>query len=324
MKGLFRNGVGLCCFAVTGVALVAQQLSTIRTTVPLVVAPVTVTDKQGKHVFGLKASDFELIDRGKTAKIDVELSTTPVSLVFVVGANQNARAALAKLQKVGSMVEPLLMGAGGEAAVIRYGSEVKVVRDFTRDGREITNTFRGFDGYGQKARLIDGVQRAIGLLGTRQAERRRIIIPIGEAKDRGSEAKLPEVLESAQIHNVVIFPLRYSAMLTAFTARGDAGTQGRGAPDDQGLIGIFREMGRLGAKDTMEAMAKFSGGQQYSFVKQSGLESVFARLGEEIHSQYLVSFQPLPAEQPEFRKIEVRLPGHPEWQVRAQTGYWMR
>src|SRR5260370_30242636 len=105
----------ICCFFVTVVALLAQQPTTIRTTVPLVVAPVTVLDKQGRHVYGLEATDFLLLDHGKPAKIDVELSSSPISLVFVIGANQNARAAIAKLQKVGSMVEPLLTGAGGEA-----------------------------------------------------------------------------------------------------------------------------------------------------------------------------------------------------------------
>lgn len=39
--------------------LLLAQSSTIRTTVPLVVVPTTVTDGRGHYVDGLKAADFQ-------------------------------------------------------------------------------------------------------------------------------------------------------------------------------------------------------------------------------------------------------------------------
>src|SRR5258708_30894453 len=114
-------------------------------------------------------------------------------------------------------------------------------------------------------------------------------------------------------------------MLTAFTTRpSDVPSTGRSAPQDEGLLGILRELGRLGTKDTMEALARYTGGTQYSFLKQNGLEMVLERLGEDIHSQYLVSFQPAPAAQPEYRELEVKLIKHPDLPARTRPRYWMR
>jgi VWFA-related protein len=314
----------ICCFFVTVVALLAQQPTTIRTTVPLVVAPVTVLDKQGRHVHGLSAEDFLLLDHGKRTRIDVEVSTTPVSVVFVIETNQNARAGVGKLQKVGSMVEPLLTGAGGEAAILTYNDKVNVIREFTRDPQEMTVSFRRLFTDGRKGKMLDGIQRAIDLLATRNTERRRIIICIGEAKDRGSEIKLPALLETAQVQNVTIYPLRYSQMLTAFTAKPGDDANGPYSPQSDGLIGIFRELGRLGSKDAMDALARYTGGSAYSFVKQNGLETVLEKVGEDIHSQYLISFQPEPSPEPVFRAIEVKLPNRPELSIQTRPGYWIR
>ena len=50
--------------------------STIRSDVPLVLAPVTVTDKKGNSIDGLTADDFRLTDDNVARKIRVDTSDT--------------------------------------------------------------------------------------------------------------------------------------------------------------------------------------------------------------------------------------------------------
>src|SRR4051794_25441958 len=91
-----RTGV-LCALTV---AITAQE-PTIRTNVPLVLAPVTVTDKKGVPIDGLTADDFILNDDGVRRKIRVDTSDTvlaPVSLVVAVQCSGIAAAELAKIQ----------------------------------------------------------------------------------------------------------------------------------------------------------------------------------------------------------------------------------
>ncbi len=111
-------------FAVLVAFISSAQETTIRTTVSLVVAPTTVTDRQGKYIDGLTQDDFLLYDDGKPQKIRADVYWLPISLVIAVQSSSISAAALDKIQKIGSMIEPLLIGERGEAAVVAYGDRV--------------------------------------------------------------------------------------------------------------------------------------------------------------------------------------------------------
>src|SRR5580658_7338078 len=121
-------------------ALLAQTPtndSTIRAKVHLVLVPVTVTDTKGKFVDGLKAEDFVLYDDGMPQReLQVDSSDTvpaPVALVAAVQTNGISLPALAKIRKIGGMLQPLLSGEKGEAAVLSYDDDVHLLQEFTRD-----------------------------------------------------------------------------------------------------------------------------------------------------------------------------------------------
>src|SRR5580658_10195355 len=126
-------------------ALLAQTPtndSTIRANVHLVLVPVTVTDAKGKFVDGLKAEDFVLYDDGVSQRqLQVDSSDTvlaPVSLVVAIQASWISQPALEKIHKIGGMLQPLVSGEKGQAAVLAYDSEVRTLQDFTRDSARIS------------------------------------------------------------------------------------------------------------------------------------------------------------------------------------------
>ena len=91
-------------------ALLRAQETTFRATVPVVMAPVTVTDRSGKHINGLGAADFVLFDDGVRQRFAFDTADTiaaPLAVVFAVQTNNTAPAAVRKIQKVGSMIEPV-------------------------------------------------------------------------------------------------------------------------------------------------------------------------------------------------------------------------
>jgi hypothetical protein len=55
-----------------------------KSTVPLVVAPTTVTDSKGRFVDGLTPEDLLLYDNNVPQKIQIDWMTYPISLVVVV------------------------------------------------------------------------------------------------------------------------------------------------------------------------------------------------------------------------------------------------
>ena len=143
-------------------ALFAQD-SSIRTTVRLVVAPTVVTDAHGEYVNGLSESDFLLYDNDVSQKIHLDVSYFPISLVVAVQSSKVAAAALAKVQKIGSMIAPLIIGARGETAVLTYDDEVRLEQAFTADPDLLTNALRKLQVRGFESHMIDAVGEAVGI-----------------------------------------------------------------------------------------------------------------------------------------------------------------
>ena len=279
------------CFAL--LSLLAQE-TTIRTTVSLVVAPATVTGRQGKYVDGLTADDFLLYDSGQPRKINVDVTWVPISLVIAVQSSSISAAALDKIHKIGSMIEPLIIGERGEAAVVAFDQNVKILQDFTSDPHNLSGALKKIESGDSGSRMIDAVVKSVRLLSRRPPNHRRVILLIGETRDRSSETRLVDAVSLAQQENVMIYPLSYSAYLTPFTAR--AGTlPAAGGPGGVNLLAIFTEIARMGKENAAEAFSKYTGGRHLSFLEQRGLEQAVSRIGEELHSQYFLSFTP-PAE----------------------------
>jgi Ca-activated chloride channel family protein len=141
---------------------------------------------------------------------------------------------------------------------------------------------------------------------------------IGESRDRSSETKLQDAITLAQRENVPVYALSYSAFLTAFTSK----PENVPPPGPFDLIGVFREIGRLGTANAAEAFARFTGGSHVSFLRQKSLEQAISRIGEELHSQYQLSFTSGAADS-EFHAIEVKVKNRPDLIVRTRPGYWL-
>jgi VWFA-related protein len=311
-----------CVMCALTVALLAQDQA-IRTNVHLVLVPTTVMDKKGTLIDGLSANDFVVTDDLAPQTVHLDTSDTvlaPVSLVILVQSSGISSPALARIRLVGAMIKPLVIGDRGQAAVISYDTEVRVFQEFTSDGGKIRTAFEGIEPRTiRQAKLIDAVIEGMKMLDTRPENYRRIMIVMGESRDRGSKKKLAEAVEMAQRAGVVIYSLTYSAEGQAWTSSSEDDPSMPGGPDYIGAIG---ELARLGKTNDADAFAKATGGRHLGFLKQKSLEAAISRLGEEIHSQYLLSFVPPESKDMGLHHIEVKVPKFPGAVVRARPGYW--
>ncbi len=316
---MFRSAPALvgCCFVFT---LFAQD-TTFRTTVPIVMVPATVTTKDGKFVDGLELADFVLLDDGRRQPIQLDTSDTvqfPLAVVVAVQANNTAPAAIKKIQKIGSMMEPLVTGERGQAAVIAFGEDMKLIQDFTSDPGKLTEAFRDIrPQWSKKARMLDAVKESVEMLEHRTANERRVIVVISESRDRGSKGRLNDVVKSVQKSGAGVFTVVYSSYVTPFTTKPEDLPQSGGVD----LLGAITEPARLAKANAAQVLADTSGGRKASFATLRGLEDVITRFGEEIHSQYILTYT-VKACSPGFHNLEVRLPTHAEAIVRARHGYW--
>lgn len=300
-------------------ATLCAQEPRISTTSHLVIAPATVVERGGKFAEGLGAADFELYDNGVPQRTQLDFTYFPISLVIAVQSSSAAAEMVNKTRRIGSMIEPLIIGERGEAAVMAFDSGVTVLSEFTSDSGKLGRALHTIPSGDAGASMTDAVAAAVRLLAGRAPHRRRVLLLISEARDRSSEAKLDDALTLAGREDVAIYALTSNVYASAFTSR--PGTTP--PPDGFNLLAIFTELRQLAKTNAAEAFARATGGDHISFVKQRALERAVSRVGEELHSQYLLSFQPPAEASPGFHKIEVRVKRRPELVVRSRPGYWI-
>lgn len=174
-----------------GAICLSAQDTVIRTTVPLILVPVTVADHHGKTIEGLTESDFEVLDNGKPVKHSLEVTNQPIALVVAVQTSAISGPALAKVQKIGAMFEPLVVGEGGVAAIITYSDHIKVWQDFTHSADDFTQRMRKIEPDGDsrtEARMNDAVLEAVKMLADRP-KFRRVLVVIGESRIAGARPR---------------------------------------------------------------------------------------------------------------------------------------
>jgi len=339
---------------VGGLAIRAQDAvsdETIRATVNVVMAPVTVLDRQGNYVSGLQPQDFRLLDNGKEQKIQVDVAFQPISLVIAVQANDHVEGMLPKINKIGALIQPLVIGDQGEAAVMAFDHRLRTIQDFTADSTKIETAIKKITPGSQSSRLIDAVIESVRMLRSRPANRRRILLLISETRDRASEGKVRDALTDIQMNNVSVYCVDISRAMAGLTSRPTdprpdtlppamhpmpsnvpatpntvmqtTGGQGASAQFIPMMVEIFKSSKAIFVDNPAEVFAKGTGGTEISFGKQKGLEEAISKIGAEIHSQYLISYNPNNKEEGGFHEINVEVNSQPAKTVRTRPGYWL-
>ncbi len=289
----------------------------LRSNVQLVVAPTVITDRHGNFIRGLTADDLVLYDNNVPVKIHMDDEGLPISFVLAIQTTLSARDVLEKLHNQTSLIAPLLTGQEGDAAVIAFADAPYVIQPFSADAAVVEDRIENLEVTGDGGSSIDAVVKALSLLSRRHGDRRRVVLLLSERHDRTSKTKLDQAINAAQLANVTVYAVTFSPFLAPFTNR-----EPMPATSDMNLTGVFAEMKHAGQKDVGAAFAGATGGREFSFVRQKGLEEAVEKIGADLHGQYLVSFQPQNLRPNEFHRIKIAVRGHPDYNVRTRLGYW--
>ncbi len=314
--------------------------------------PVLVFDRDGNYVNGIHADQFRLFDNDREQNISVDVSFTPISLVICVQANAHVEGLLPQVKKIGNLVGPLIIGDQGEAAVIAYDHRIRTMQEFTSDPQKITDAVKKITPGSMSNRMVDAVSVATRMLSNRPKNRRRIIVLLGETRDLGSETRSKEVLMSMQLNNVSFYGVDMSRFITTLTApppvprpntlppamanlppsavsspttvaqtKGENGGRAEFIPL---MIEIFRDAKAIFKDNPVEVFTKGTGGSEFGFHSGRTLEDAMQRVGEELHSEYTITYTPNNRDEGGFHTVKVAVLGHPEVKrVQTRPGYWI-
>lgn len=313
-----------------------------RTRAHEVLVPVSVTTKAGKPVENLNPADFVVLSDGKPQAVRMiarDSDTLPIEAVLVLQTNDASEPALAKIKKTASIISSYITndmetGSPSLAAVVTVSDDVRIAQNFTADPDALDDVFAKLSAKGDAGRLLDGVSLACDMLAARKEPARRVIVLIGESRDRDSKAVFADVAAKAQKDDVVIYTLSYSVYATAFTQKasdrppppdepGVYDPQGQaGGEGGMNLLAIGAELARLAKVNIADALAQATGGAHDKFTTLHGLEMQLSSIGTEIHNRYTLTFVPPDTQPAGYHRLSVSLRNSDDVHVHARAGYW--
>jgi len=251
-----------------------------------------------------------------------------------------------KIQKIGAEIDAAVLGESGEAAVISFDHRVQVLQDFTSEKGKIDTAIKKISVYGSsQSRLNDAAMQAMNMLKSRPKDRRRILLLISETRDGSSSTRAREVLLQAQFADVLVYTINISHWVAQFTRTPPVPRPDPIPPEAHHVPGggvmtptmqsqmqmgnaipafveIFKAVKGIFVDNPSELYTKFTGGKEYTFSTQRSLDQAITDLGEEIHSQYLLSYAPS-SQEGGFHTIRVEVIGRPHLKARTRPGYWI-
>ncbi|MFQ5663151.1 MAG: VWA domain-containing protein [Terriglobia bacterium] len=283
----------------------------LRVEVPVVNVDVTVMDRDGNLIGGLRREHFRVYQDGVEQEIVAFAPTeAPLTTVLLVEASpalgyllyQNLETAYLFLNQ---------LRKGDWIALVGYDIKPRVEVDFTQDRRAIIGGLRKMQ-YGSgrfsEVALYDALADTLDRLKEVDGKKSIVIIAGGVPPDvfgRGgidtiSKLTWDQVRRIARQHSVTIFAIGLSWPIERYLERR-AGFGGRVGPQ---LLDV--RMGEAQLKD----LAEQTGGRAYfpRFIGQ--LPNIYGEIGAMLRNQYSLAFRPKNFRPDgQFHKIKVKLVG---------------
>lgn len=287
----------LAALVVSASVVVAQDDDdVVRVNTDLIVLNVTVTDKAGQYVKGLKRSDFKLyidgveVDQNTIAGFSFQEAPYAAVLLLDSSGSMEERFTLAR-----SAAIRFLDGLRPEdvAAVYRFDSKVERVQDFS-SSRDLSPTAYTIRAYGMTT-LNDAILEAADTLASRTEPRKAIVI-LSDGMDTQSRVTSDKAVERALAVGASIYAVDMSQMDVA------ASRKQSGAP-------------------TLKAFAEKTGGRFVSTPGGPALRDAFTGIADELGHQYSLSYRPTQQNRDgKWHTIEVKV-NREEVKIRTRKGF---
>jgi len=297
MFRFLRYGVlAACVLAATGAA--GQQQPVFRGTGEAVHVFVTVTDRDGRLVTTLAQDNFEVRDEGTPQPITLFDNTPqPIRLVVMLDVSGSMEGNLPLLRAAAEQLFTRLR-PDDVARVGTFGDDVTISPTFTRDPAELRAALPNAIAPNAPTPLWRAIDEALDEL--RDEGSRPVILVLSDGKDsgpmgfRGGFVSQVEVIDRARAADVMIYAV---------------GMRSRGArrmPPGIGRGGLQAMLTADLPDPGLARVAEETGGGYTEIRLGEDLGAAFARVADELHSQYLIGFAP-PRRDGKVHDIDVRV-----------------
>jgi VWFA-related protein len=250
---------------IVAVALtIRAQQPTFRAAVDLVHFGISVVDKQGKPVTGLKAEDFQVLENGKPQTLKYFIAGEPeeapplhLGLLLdtsgsMAGDIKDARAAAVKFVNA--------LDHAADVTLVDFDTQVRVARFGPNDYPRLVERIRARKPDGWTA-LYDAI--GVYLNGAQSQDGQKVLILYTDGGDTRSSLTFSDMLTLCKASDVTVYAIGYL--------------------EHQGS-------GRMQQRSELERVAALTGGQAYFPGVAKDLDGVFDKIEQELAARYSVGY----------------------------------
>jgi VWFA-related protein len=316
----------LIVIAACSVAAAAQD-EVIKVDTTLVSVPVVVSDRQGRYVRDLKATDFTVFKDGVQQKIEFFASTDePINVALLIDTSHSTHPVIDDIKRAAERFLKLL-GPRDKAAVVSFDNSTTVLSHFTSDIGRLKEAVKQAE-IPERAgtTLRDAVYQTVkeefaGITG------RKAIILLTDGKDVGSRVSPSDLLFSLQEKDVMIYSVFFQTGPGMQMAQLNRMLERRFPGIDPSLIGprgrqLRRQPGMANerAEEFLRSLSDTTAGRLYSS-DASQFKQTFESIVDELRHQYHLGFYP-PDENDASTIHELRVKvSRADVSVRARSSY---
>jgi len=226
----------------------------------------TVFDAETRLVPDLTQDDFEVFDNDKPQPLVVFRSENlPITAVVMLDTSGSMTGTIDLLKAAAEQFVIRLL-PDDKAAVGAFNDKIELNAGFTNNRDKLVSQVKDLD-YGNGTRLFDAIGESLDAL--HGVEGRRVILVFTDGDDTASRMGRGTVLDRARADEVMIYAIGLQSEYF------DGARMVRSKPDSG-----------------LRKLADETGGGYFELKKTADLGPTFSRVAQELHSQYVLGFEP--------------------------------
>lgn len=304
----------------------------------LVTLPVSVLDRNGRFVSGLRQQDFEVFENGALQKIDHFQSVEkPFTVVLMIDVSPSTAFHINEIQNAAIAFTEQLR-PDDKVMVVAFDRNIQVLTQPTNNRYALRNAIRQAE-IGEGTSIYDAVEYTINRLLSNIEGRKAVVLFSDGVNTTSKHADFSTTLRQAEEVDALFYPIHYDTyddMKGGGTYNPPSTGQSGGGILGQiigGILGSVITGGNSGGviqpgaeeyrkgQEYLEELARNSGGRIFEARDLYNLDAAFSSIAEELRRQYSLGYYPEnPGQKGERRSIRVRVK-RPQLVVRTKNNY---
>ncbi|MGI8849888.1 MAG: VWA domain-containing protein [Pyrinomonadaceae bacterium] len=175
----------------------------------LVSVPVTVSDREGHYISGLKKQDFAVYEDG--VKQNITFFGTfdePLNIALLLDTSGSTKDTLEKIKDAAKDFVGLL-NPNDKCLIATFDSQIKILNSLTSDQQTLKDSLDKVQTAAQDGTILHNAVEQIAQKSFANVEGRKVIVVLSDGKDFGSSVTKNQLLNQLEESDVLIYTIHY-------------------------------------------------------------------------------------------------------------------